>query len=235
MSAPEPEVLKSRIAVGSRVVLTSLNRGHALYTTAGHFYSTGSKQQVVSLSEQESTWQFINATFHETEPDWTLPPLTYIVDGMRVRLRHESHRNLHSHYHRPPISTNPTLLNEVSAYGLEGFPGDGNDDWIVEIPSASERHGELWTHIPFRLKHALTNCYLTAGQDRLPEWGLGNFEVYCDCNAELTEVMANTLWVVSSSSHPHVEASVQSDAEPASAEEKESFMSNVFASFNLFE
>jgi dolichyl-phosphate-mannose-protein mannosyltransferase len=122
---------------------------------------------------------------------------------VRIKLRHiETDKALHSHDVRPPVS-DVDFQNEVSAYGMAGFVGDANDDWYLEIAKGDKRDKEsgkrlrtLRTH--FRLRHALTGCYLFSHKVKLPEWGWEQQEVTCNKNA----VMANSLWFVETSTHP---------------------------------
>lgn len=70
------------------------------------------------------------------------------------------------------------------------FDGDANDDFIVEItPStrggqdkskATKRLRTLRSH--FRLRHAMTGCYLFSHKVKLPEWGFDQQEVRYQAN-----------------------------------------------------
>jgi len=141
--------------------------------------------------------------------------LVYIEAGSRVKLRHLStEKNLHSHDFRPPVSE-VDFQNEVSTYGMAGFAGDMNDDWIVEIekgsksdPVSSRRVRTLGTK--FRLRHALTGCYLFSHKVKLPTWGYEQQEVTCNKNA----VRANSLWMVESSDHPKCKDAYKYDQLP---------------------
>jgi dolichyl-phosphate-mannose-protein mannosyltransferase len=132
------------------------------------------------------------------------PELLYIENGARVKLRHIStDKNLHSHDFRPPVSE-VDFQNEVSAYGMAGFSGDANDDWVVEIekgnkrdPVSGRRLRTLGTQ--FRLRHGLTGCYLFSHKVKLPKWAFEQQEVTCNKNA----VRANSLWMIESSAHPN--------------------------------
>lgn len=123
---------------------------------------------------------------------------------MRVKILHPSTgKYLHSHDLRPPVS-DVEFQNEVSGYGMEGFGGDANDDWIVEIDSTStsqsmrgdrealKRLRTLRTR--FRLRHPLTGCYLFSHKVKLPDWGFEQQEVTCNKNA----VRENSLWFIES-------------------------------------
>jgi len=143
------------------------------------------------------------------------PKLLYIESGARIKLRHLiTEKNLHSHDFRPPVSE-VDFQNEVSAYGLPGFAGDMNDDWIIEIekgskrdPVSSRRVRTLGTQ--FRLRHALTGCYLFSHKVKLPKWAYEQQEVTCNKNA----VKVNSLWMIESSEHPKRKSASWSVQEP---------------------
>jgi dolichyl-phosphate-mannose-protein mannosyltransferase len=154
--------------------------------------------------DTNNIWRILNASAEvEHELDWQSPPLEFIEPNVRIKLRHvETDKALHSHDVRPPVS-DVDFQNEVSAYGMAGFAGDANDDWIFEIYKGDKRDAEsskqlrtLRTH--FRLRHALTGCYLFSHKVKLPEWGWEQQEVTCNKNA----VMANSLWFIETSTHP---------------------------------
>jgi dolichyl-phosphate-mannose-protein mannosyltransferase len=170
------------------------------------FYSTIIEQQITLYPHRDTNnlWRILNATAdggHES--DWQSQPLELLKPHVRIKLRHiETDKALHSHDVRPPVS-DVDFQNEVSAYGMAGFVGDANDDWYLEIAKGDKRDKEsgkrlrtLRTH--FRLRHALTGCYLFSHKIKLPEWGWEQQEVTCNKNA----VMANSLWFVETSTHP---------------------------------
>lgn len=139
----------------------------------------------------------------DADYDWSKEPISYIYAGARIRLQHIiTQKQLHSHDLRPPVS-DVEFQNEVSGYGHAGFEGDANDDWIVEIESAARGDRESGKRVKtlrtkFRLRHAMTGCYLFSHKVKLPEWGFEQQEVTCNKNA----VRANSLWVVETSMHP---------------------------------
>jgi dolichyl-phosphate-mannose-protein mannosyltransferase len=153
--------------------------------------------------DQNNDWTIVNATsVGDPDFDWEKEPLRYVENKMRVKLRHIStSKHLHSHDFRPPVS-DVDFQQEVSAYGMPGFAGDMNDDWYVEIEyghrsdrESSKRLKTLRT--VFRLRHALTGCYLFSHKVKLPEWGFEQQEVTCNKNA----VKPNSLWVVETNTH----------------------------------
>ena len=165
--------------------------------------------------DENNDWRIINATqANHPEIDWlNYPDMVYIEHGSRVKLRHlVTDKNLHSHDFRPPVSE-VDFQNEVSAYGLPGYAGDMNDDWIVEIekgskkdPVSSRRVRTLGTQ--FRLKHPLTGCYLFSHKVKLPTWAYEQQEVTCNKNA----VRANSLWMIESSEHTKCKGIDQPDS-----------------------
>jgi dolichyl-phosphate-mannose--protein O-mannosyl transferase len=97
--------------------------------------------------------------------------------------------------------------NEVSGYGLPGFAGDANDEWIVEIETGDKRDKHSWNRLRtlrthFRLRHMMTGCYLFSHKVKLPDWGYEQQEVTCNKNA----VRPNSLWYVETSTHPKCES-----------------------------
>lgn len=151
--------------------------------------------------DQNNDWRIFNAT--SPDYDYATQPLQYIVPGMRIKLRHiATEKHLHSHDIRPPVS-DVEFQNEVSGYGMPGFAGDANDDWMVEISHGDKRDRESSRRLrtlrtTFRLRHVLTGCYLFSHKVKLPEWGFEQQEVTCNKNA----VLANSLWFVETAMHP---------------------------------
>ncbi|CAL1701950.1 unnamed protein product [Somion occarium] len=189
------------VAIGSVVTIRHVNTQGGYLHSHPHNYPTGSQQQQVTLyphRDSNNDWRILNATTDGSEPqDWATLPLTYVAPGMRIKLRHAAtDKALHSHDFRPPVS-DVDFQNEVSAYGVPGYSGDMNDDWIFEIyegskkdPQSKRRLRTLRTH--FRLRHALTGCYLFSHKVKLPDWAYEQQEVTCNKNA----VLANSLWYV---------------------------------------
>jgi dolichyl-phosphate-mannose-protein mannosyltransferase len=174
-------------------------------------------QTLTRLSEQQITlyphrdtnndWRIVNTT-NEDEPafDWENNPVQYIYSGMKIKLEHiTTYKHLHSHDVRPPISEQD-FMDEVSGYGFEGFAGDANDYWILEIYDGDKRDKESYTRLrtlktKFRLQHHLRGCYLYSHKVKLPDWGWEQQEVTCNKNAP----KANSLWYVETNIHPQCE------------------------------
>ncbi|KAJ6615547.1 glycosyltransferase family 39 protein [Mycena sp. CBHHK59/15] len=195
------------IAIGSQITLRHVNTQGGYLHSHAHNYPGGSKQQQITLyphRDQNNDWRIYNATWEESDSN---APLMYITDKMRVKLQHIStDKHLHSHDVRPPVS-DVDFQNEVSAYGMPGFAGDANDDWWLEIVHGDKRDRESGKRLrtlrtTFRLRHALTGCYLFSHKVKLPEWGFEQQEVTCNKNA----VMANSLWFVETATHPALPA-----------------------------
>ncbi|KAI8984895.1 glycosyltransferase family 39 protein [Trametes punicea] len=195
------------VAVGSEVTIRHLNTQGGYLHSHPHSYPGGSKQQQVTLyphRDSNNDWRIVNAT-SEGDPytAWMDQDVSYITHGTRVKLRHiQTDKSLHSHDIRPPVS-DVDFQNEVSGYGIPGYAGDANDDWIVEIHKGDKRDREsskrlrtLRTH--FRLRHVMTGCYLFSHKVKLPDWAYEQQEVTCNKQA----VLANSLWYVETSYHP---------------------------------
>lgn len=191
------------VALGSKVTIRHLNTQGGYLHSHSHNYPTGSQQQQVTLyphRDSNNDWIAINASTDNVDREGQ--PIQYITHMSRIKLKHIStERHLHSHEHRPPVSE-VDFQNEVSGYGMEGFSGDANDDWFVEIDHGDKRDKESGKRLRtlrtiFRLRHALTGCYLFSHKVKLPEWGFGQQEVTCNKNA----VRDNSLWYVETAWH----------------------------------
>ncbi|KAG1888589.1 glycosyltransferase family 39 protein [Suillus subluteus] len=198
------------VALGSDITIRHLNTQGGYLHSHAHNYPGGSAQQQITLyphRDDNNLWRVLNATVDGYEQyDYEHKPIVYIDHGSRIKLRHiVTDKALHSHEVRPPVS-DVDFQNEVSAYGLTGFVGDINDDWVVEIEKSdksdkesSKRLRTLRTH--FKLRHLNTGCYLFSHKVKLPEWGFDQQEVTCNKNA----VKANSLWYVETAAkHPQL-------------------------------
>ncbi|KAG6331057.1 hypothetical protein ID866_8031 [Astraeus odoratus] len=198
------------VAIGSEVTIRHVNTQGGYLHSHPHNYPGGSGQQQVTLyphRDENNIWLVLNATKDDyPQYDYVHQPIEYIKDGSRIKLRHiVTDKALHTHDVRPPVS-DVDFQNEVSAYGMTGFSGDLNDDWIVEIEKgdssdreSSKRVRSLRTY--FKLRHLMTGCYLFSHTVKLPEWAYDQQEVTCNKQA----VKANTLWYVETASkHPQL-------------------------------
>ncbi|KAJ3557194.1 hypothetical protein NM688_g1605 [Phlebia brevispora] len=199
------------VAIGSLVTIRHVNTQGGYLHSHPHNYPGGSGQQQITLyphRDSNNDWRIVNAT-ESGDPyvDWEKGPITYVTSGTRVKLRHTStDKSLHSHDYRPPVS-DVDFQNEVSAYGMAGFVGDANDDWIVEIHKGDDKDRDSGKRLrtlrtQFRLRHALTGCYLFSHKVKLPDWAYEQQEVTCNKQA----VMDNSLWYVETSIHPNFPA-----------------------------
>jgi len=194
------------VAIGSTITIRHVHTQGGYLHSHDHQYPTGSKQQQITLyphRDGNNEWSIVNATsVGDPDFEWEKEPLKYISNSARVKLRHLStSKHLHSHDFRPPVS-DVDFQNEVSAYGMPGFAGDMNDDWILEIYDGHRSDPESYKRLRtlrtvFRLRHALQGCYLFSHKVKLPEWGFEQQEVTCNKNA----VLANSLWIVETNTH----------------------------------
>ncbi|KDE07476.1 hypothetical protein MVLG_02340 [Microbotryum lychnidis-dioicae p1A1 Lamole] len=198
------------VMIGSTVTLRHLRtQGGYLHSHPSN-YPGGSKQQQITLyphRDENNNWLVLNSTADPERPDpQNDSPPRPLQDRDIIVLHHVStNKKLHSHDIRPPISE-VDYQNEVSAYGFEGFDGDANDHFSVEIDQtetdtkhggrdAKKRVQTLRTR--FRLRHLLTGCYLFSHKVKLPEWGFEQQEVTCNKNPSHD----NALWYIETNEH----------------------------------
>ncbi|TFA99101.1 Dolichyl-phosphate-mannose-protein mannosyltransferase 1 [Trichoderma ghanense] len=203
------------VVFGSRVTIRHVNTQGGYLHSHPLMYPTGSLQQQITLyphKDENNIWVVENQTqplgidgqpINGTEAWDVLPEVHHVVDGSVIRLYHKpTFRRLHSHDVRPPV-TEAEWQNEVSAYGYEGFEGDANDLFRVEIvkkqskgPLAKERLRTIETK--FRLIHVMTGCALFSHKVKLPEWASEQQEVTCARGGSLP----NSIWYVEYNEHP---------------------------------
>jgi dolichyl-phosphate-mannose-protein mannosyltransferase len=200
------------VAFGSRVSLRHHNTQGGYLHSHNHMYPTGSKQQQITLyphKDDNNVWILENQTVPEIEPKitgptaWDFSDPILIKNGDVIRIYHTTtHRRLHSHDQRPPV-TEADWQKEVSAYGYEGFEGDANDFFRVEIiksMSDGARAKEFLRTIEtkFKLIHLMTGCVLFSHKVKLPDWGFEQQEVTCANGATLP----NSIWYIEQNEHP---------------------------------
>ncbi|GAA5827468.1 hypothetical protein JCM11251_003824 [Rhodosporidiobolus azoricus] len=195
------------VMVGSKVSIRHVHTQGGYLHSHPSTYPGGSKQQQITLyphRDDNNLWLVLNATKHPDVPDpeHHSPP-TPVKNGHTLVFHHPStHKKLHSHDIRPPV-TEVDYQNEVSGYGFEGFEGDANDHWILEIDQGEsdgrKARKELQTlRTKFKLRHLLTGCYLFSHKVKLPDWGFEQQEVTCNKNPSHD----NALWYVETNTHP---------------------------------
>ncbi|CBF76842.1 hypothetical protein AN4761.2 [Aspergillus nidulans FGSC A4] len=202
------------VVFGSRLSIRHHNTQGGYLHSHSHMYPTGSKQQQITLYPHkddnnlfiaENQTQPLDANGAEIPGPFAWDNLTtnYIEDGAVIRLHHlMTHRRVHSHNERPPV-TDVDWQFEVSAYGYEGFPGDANDYWRVEIVKSLSDGEEAKKRLrtiqsKFRLVHVMTGCVLFSHKVKLPDWGFDQQEVTCAKGASLP----NSIWYIESNKHP---------------------------------
>ncbi|KAJ5219890.1 hypothetical protein N7468_009094 [Penicillium chermesinum] len=204
------------VAFGSRISLRHHNTQGGYLHSHNHMYPTGSKQQQITLypHKDENNIFIIENQTQPLGPDGTeiAGPAAwdglnfesnFVEDGSIIRLYHAlTHRRVHSHDERPPV-TEADWQFEVSAYGYEGFAGDANDLFKVEIvPSLSEtslsKKRVRTIQTKFKLVHVMTGCVLFSHKVKLPDWGFEQQEVTCARGGSLP----NSVWYIESNAHP---------------------------------
>ncbi|KAI9654402.1 MAG: hypothetical protein M1829_000933 [Trizodia sp. TS-e1964] len=208
------------VAFGSRVSLRHHNTQGGYLHSHSHMYPGGSKQQQITLyphKDENNNWILENQTQPEglTGPiagpkAWdTLVP-TMIEDRAVIKLFHTvTSRRLHSHDVRPPV-TEAEWQNEVSAYGYEGFDGDANDLFRVEIIKSMSDGAEAKKRLrtiqtKFKLVHVMTGCVLFSHKVKLPDWGYEQQEVTCAKGGTLP----NSVWYIEQNEHPMLGADAE--------------------------
>ncbi|KZF20515.1 glycosyltransferase family 39 protein [Xylona heveae TC161] len=201
------------VVLGSRVSIRHHNTQGGYLHSHGHMYPTGSKQQQITLyphKDDNNLWLLEN----QTQPEGTDGPIpgprawdnfepTFIQDGSVIKLYHLiTDRRLHSHDLRPPV-TEADWQNEVSAYGYEGFEGDANDLFRVEIVKSMSEGAEAKARLrtiqtKFKLVHIMSGCVLFSHKVKLPDWGYEQQEVTCAKGGTLP----NSVWYIEQNEHP---------------------------------
>ncbi|KAG8848628.1 hypothetical protein FRB91_010642 [Serendipita sp. 411] len=208
----------SDVAVGSIISIRHVHTQGGYLHSHAHNYPGGSKQQQITLYphiDANNNWQIVQPLDPNKKPsndtEDPLKKLTYVTPGMMIRLQHViTKKHLHSHDMRPPVSE-VEFQNEVSGYGFEGFDGDSNDNFIVELDEEGggddggrKGNGKGWggdresgkrlrtLRSVFKLRHQLTGCYLFSHKVKLPEWGYEQQEVTCNKNP----TRLNSLWFI---------------------------------------
>ncbi|EIW66678.1 dolichyl-phosphate-mannose-protein mannosyltransferase [Tremella mesenterica] len=197
------------VGYGSIITLKHVHTQGGYLHSHAHAYPAGSQQQQITLyphRDENNNWRITNGSSTDGPPSysWDELPFGHVLNGGKIRLEHViTEKRLHSHDIRPPVS-DVDFQNEVSGYGFPGFAGDANDDFIVEISprtrgkrdrQARSRLRALRTE--FRLRHALSGCYLFSHKVKLPEWGYEQQEVTCNKNP----TWENSLWYIETNHH----------------------------------
>lgn len=203
------------VAFGSEITLRHWNTQGGYLHSHNHMYPTGSKQQQITLyphKDENNVWLLENQTQPLNAENQTIAGpqawanmTEYIKDGDVIRLYHTTtHRRLHSHDQRPPV-TEADWQQEVTAYGYEGFEGDANDLFRVEIIKhmsdgeiAKTRVRTIQTK--FKLVHIMSGCVLFSHKVKLPDWGFEQQEVTCAKGGTLP----NSVWYIEQNYHPQM-------------------------------
>ncbi|GMM35398.1 dolichyl-phosphate-mannose-protein mannosyltransferase [Saccharomycopsis crataegensis] len=177
-----PRSTNARVGVKSFITLRHVNTQGGYLHSHDHLYETGSKQQQITLYphlDENNVWEI--ELYNVSTPPTEFVPIT---DGTKIRLKHKvTQRRLHSHNLRPPMSEQD-WQNEASCYGFDGFEGDANDDFIVEIDKPLSKKGAARKELHaidtvFRLRHAMTGCLLFSHEVKLPKYAFEQQEVTC--------------------------------------------------------
>lgn len=209
------------VAFGSRVSIRHQNTQGGYLHSHNLMYPAGSKQQQITLyphKDENNAWLLEN----QTQPlddlgnaingsyAWDNAPVEYIKNGDTIKLFHTvTKRRLHSHDVRAPV-TEAEWQQEVSAYGYDGFEGDANDLFRVEIMKSMSDGEEAKNRVrtiqtKFRLIHVMTGCALFSHKVKLPEWASEQQEVTCAKQGTIP----NSIWYVEQNEHPALGADAE--------------------------
>ncbi|CCH59398.1 hypothetical protein TBLA_0B05710 [Henningerozyma blattae CBS 6284] len=198
-----PKNMIANVGYGSVITLLHAGTRGGYLHSHPHDYETGSKQQQITLYshlDDNNKWVIES----NDEPFVSFKTFENISDGASIRLNHIStHHRLHSHDHPAPVSEHSSWQKEVSGYGYQGFSGDLNDAWIVEIDKDESASGDAQKYVraletKFRLRHAMTGCYLFSHEVKLPKWGFEQQEVSCAYSGK----KSLTLWYIEGNENP---------------------------------
>ncbi|CCE73238.1 Piso0_000267 [Millerozyma farinosa CBS 7064] len=203
-----PKDITANVGFGSVVTIRHLETQGGYLHSHNHFYPTGSNQQQITLYPYiDSNNDWLVEPYNESIPENDFVP---IVHGMKIRLKHvNTGRRLHSHDEKPPVSERD-WQKEVSCYGFEGFEGDANDDFFVEIVEHKSKKGIAQNEVRalqtvFRLRHVMTGHYLFASHSKLPDWGFDQQEV----TAASQGYRPFTHWYIETNVNPRINDTVK--------------------------
>lgn len=198
-----PKDIEANVGLGSVVTIRHVETQGGYLHSHNNFYPGGSKQQQITLYPHlDTNNHWLIEHYNNSTPDNELVP---IHNGMKVRLKHvNTGRRLHSHDEKPPVSERD-WQKEASCYGFDGFKGDANDDWVVEIVQKRTKDPESRKHVKalttiFRLRHAMTSHYLFSGESKLPSWGFEQQEV----TAASQGFRPLTYWYIETNTNPRI-------------------------------
>ncbi|KAI8077657.1 glycosyltransferase family 39 protein [Thamnidium elegans] len=189
-----PQTTPADIVYGSKIDIRHMGTSGGYLHSHDHAYPGGSRQQQVTLYSHvdNNNWWVINKANTDD-----VRSLEYVRHGDIVRLTHfNTKRRLHTHDIRP-TTNDEKYQYEVSGYGFEGFEGDSNDNWRVEIeegPDPVARTRLRTRRSQFRLVSETQKCALFSRKYKLPDWGFKQQEVTCMKDAKLPK----TIWEIES-------------------------------------
>lgn len=215
---PSSEVV-APVGVGSFVSIRHLKTHVYLHSHEEYFPQGSFQQQVTGYGYRDSNnyWLVENVTDAETAALSAFEqPFAPLQNESYVRIRHlQTLRRLHTH-RKPPPMTQSDWQFEVTGYGAEGYPGDLNDIWKIEIvenlskTNASKTEFHAINSI-VRFKHLILGCYLLTHPQKLPEYAHEQQEITC---AFLQGKPELTYWYVETNYHPqHAENEVKAKYE----------------------
>ncbi|SCU82035.1 LADA_0C02608g1_1 [Lachancea dasiensis] len=198
-----PKDILADVGIGSVVSIRHIATMGGYLHSHDHMLEKGSQQQQITLYphlDGNNDWL---VELHD-KPNTPVTSFEGLMDGTTIKLKHVStQRRLHSHDHKAPVSESSDWQKEVSGYGFEGFEGDANDNWVIEIDQDASVPGEAQKRVKaldtkFRLRHTFMNCHLFSHEVKLPKWGFEQQEVTCASQGK----QHLTLWYIEGNTHP---------------------------------
>lgn len=202
------EKVVSPVGPGSMVSLRHLKTNVYLHSHEEYFLGGSQQQQVTGYGYRDlnNIWFLENISMSSGNPH--AEPFHVFHDGDFVKFKHfQTRRRLHSHDKSAPVTDNDWQF-EVSAYGADGYPGDINDIWQIELvqqesyPDIAKKEWRALNSI-VRLKHPFTKCYLFSHRVKIPDTATAQQEITCAQNG----IDENSYWFVETNYHPMHEKS----------------------------
>ncbi|XP_056624761.1 protein O-mannosyl-transferase 2 [Triplophysa dalaica] len=172
-NASMPEYL----AYGSIITVKNLRIAGGYLHSHWHLYPEGvgvQQQQVTAYMHKDYNNLWLVKRPDDSDAYTGTPEL--VRHGDIIRLEHkETTRNLHSHYHKAPLTKKH---QQVTGYGINGT-GDLNDLWQVEVCGGKNGDPVKVLRSKVRFLHRSTGCVLYSSGKTLPKWGWEQVEVTC--------------------------------------------------------
>lgn len=164
---------------GSIVTLRHLESLGGYLHSHNHTYETGSFDQQVTLTQQETdldTAWIVEYKFPDKE---RVMINKKIHDGDEIRIRHRNTgKLLRASQAKPPV-TGEEYDMEVSGTGGWSYSGDSDELWKIRIVNGPHHSMVKPIKSIIKLQNEGHSCDLISHDTRLPDWGFNQQEVLC--------------------------------------------------------